>query len=785
MNKDKSLGVLVRAITLAGFICLSTLSAAQTFVVESIEVQGLQRVSLGNVLRSLSIKEGDQVDDERASDWIHDIYSSGYFYSVDVLREGNQLTFVLVERPAIENIEFEGNSAFPDDALERVFNDVGLTSGEIFSKSLLDNIQSEMEKQYGSMGRYNVQIESEITPLTRNRVDIKLDITEGPVAKVKNLELVGNEVFSDVELYDVVSIKETDMIAWWALFNSKDQFSNAALIGDAQRLEDFYFDRGYLDFSVDSQQVSISENKADISVALNLSEGEPYQVSAVEIAGDLKHLAEQIEALNQIEIGEVYSQSKVQRLVSAINQLAGENGYAFARVNDFRQPNSDDHTVKVVIQVQLGLPVYVNRILIEGNSGTNDEVIRREFRQLERALLINSKLELTRRRLQRLGYFNFVDIKTQRIEGRDDIVDIVVRVEEAKNSQLSLSGGYSESTGGSLAFSLTQSNYMGAGLDVSAGISADSDSQEYTLSVNNPYFTLDGVSLGFDVYYEDASYDDDDDTTYAINELGARVTVGYPLSENQRMTYSLGASQQDLWLDDDYASQEMVDFAEQFGYDYSVFTAATGWSYNTLNGTIKASDGSQLTANLELALPIGDLEYYKATVSAQRYFPIVENYSFRLHSELGYGNGYGDNSSLPFFENYYSGGSGSVRGFEYGSLGPLGTSIDDDIDASAIGGNIQIEYGAELLIPTPFATNQDSFRSSLFLDAGNVFTDNCSEGSDTCVEGVDLSEIRYSVGAGLTWVSPFAPLSFSYGIPLNAQDDDDIEAFSFSIGVSF
>ncbi|TCS40715.1 outer membrane protein assembly factor BamA [Reinekea marinisedimentorum] len=777
------MGVFRKAALAACLVGLSALAAAESFVVDKIDVQGLQRVSLGNVLSKLSIQEGDTVDENSASSWIHDIYSLGYFYSVDVSREDDALIFVLVERPAIENIDFDGNSSFPDDTLQRIFDDVGLSKGEIFSQSLLENIQLEMERQYGSMGRYNARVDAEITPLTRNRVDIELKITEGPVAKVKYLEFVGNNVFTDIELYDVVDIKKTDDVAWWAFLSSKDKYSSAALIGDVQRLEDFYFDRGYLDFKVDSQQVSISENKEDITLALNVTEGEPYDVAGVEIVGDLKHLTADIEALNTIKVGERYSQSDVQSVVSSINKLAGENGYAFARVKDFQKTDPDTLTVQVIIQVQLGVPVYVNRIVIQGNSATNDEVIRRELRQHERALLINSKLDLSKRRLQRLGYFSSVDIKTQRITGRDDLVDLVVSVQEAKNSQISLSGGYSD--GFFAAFSLSQNNFLGRGLDFSTSVSVDDDTQNYSIGIENPYFTLDGVSLGLDLYYEYTDYDDDDDATYATNALGALVTLGYPLSENQRVSFGLGASYEELWLDDEYSSQEMYDFADEYGYDYTIIRSKFGWSYNTLNGTIKATDGSSISANLEVAMPLGDLEYYKLQVAAQRYFPINDDFSFRLHTDLGYGDGYGSNDTLPFFKNFYSGGSGSVRGFESNSLGPLGTSIDDDIDASAIGGNIQIEYGAELLVPTPFAKDQSAFRTSLFLDAGNVFTENCSDDSDTCVEGVDLSEIRYSVGADLTWITAFAPLSFSLGFPLNAEDDDDTQVFSFSLGVSF
>ncbi len=784
------MGVLLRSAITAIVIGVSTSLAAQSFVVNRIDVQGLQRVSLGNVLSELSIRDGDLIDEADASEWIHQIYDLGYFYSVDVSRENDDLVIDVVERPAIENVDFTGNDSFPTDSLEGVFADVGLSQGEIFSQSLLENIQLELEKQYGSQGRYNAQVEAVLTPLTRNRVDIELVITEGPVAKIKHLEFVGNDVFDDIELYDVVDIRTSDTIAFWKFLSKKDQFSTAALIGDVQRLEDFYFDRGYLDFKIESQQVSISENKADISIALNVSEGSAYQISAVEIAGDLKHLSDDINALNTLQTGQTYSRADVQNIVSQMTTLAGEYGYAFANIRDYQVADADTHTVKVFFQVQLGLPVYVNRIIIQGNSSTNDEVIRRELRQLERALLINDKLKLSKSRLERLGYFKTVSVRTQKVTGRDDLVDIIVDVEEAKDSQINISGGYSQSSGMFASLALTQSNFAGAGVDFSAAVTVDEDTKNYTLSVENPYFTLEGVSLGLDLFYENTDYSDSSSTIYATDSIGGVVTVGYPLSENQRVSYGLGAKHDSLYLDDELAFQEMADFAGEFGSEYDVITGEFGWVYNTLNGTIKADDGAKVSSSLEVATVPGDLEYYRVKLAAQKYFNIEDNLAFRVHTDLGYGNGYGANQSLPFFENYFAGGASSVRGFEYGSLGPKGTpQLDTDGEEmttpTAVGGNIKIEYGAELLIPTPFVKDQSAFRTSLFLDAGNVFTSNCSAGSAYCSEGIDFSEIRYSVGVDVTWITIFAPLSFSYGIPLNARSGDNIQNFAFNIGISF
>ncbi|MDX1344116.1 MAG: outer membrane protein assembly factor BamA, partial [Reinekea sp.] len=643
-----------------------------------------------------------------------------------------------------------------------VFEDVGLAKGEIYSQSLLESIQLELEKQYGTQGRYNAQVTADITALTRNRVSVKLNISEGPVAKIKHIQLVGNRVFGREELQDVIQLQETRPASFWQGLGKRNHFSSAALTGDLQRLEDFYFDRGYLDFSVVSKQVSISENKADIAIALNVVEGEPYTISKVDITGDLKHLADEIGELVTVQAGEVYSRADVTVVVADIKELLGEYGYAFAQVRDFRQPNPETNEVDVIIQVNPGYPVYVNRIIIQGNVATNDEVIRRELRQLERALVVNKNIRTSKARLERLGYFSSVNIKTQAIATRNDLVDLIVTVEEAKDSQINISGGYSDGSGFFGEFSVKQNNFMGAGVDFSASVNVNESTQNYQLSVDNPFFTLDGVSLGTDLYYRHSKFSDITFSTYKTNTYGGRLKLGYPLSENQRISYGFGLSHDELFLNESNATLEMTDFRAQNGSEYNIATAQIGWSYNTLNGTLKADDGAQASLNVELATFPGDLNYYRTTLAAQKYFNFADNLAFRLHTDLGYGAGYGDESTLPFYKNFYAGGARSVRGYQSGSLGPLGTPASSSVTASPIGGNIKIEYGAELLIPTPIVKDQRSYRTSLFVDAGNVFTDQCRDDNLSCTNGVQLDEIRYSAGVDFTWITPIAPLSFSY-----------------------
>ncbi len=775
-----------RKVALLGFVFnVAALAAAESFTVDNIVVNGLQRVSLGSVLTELSISKGDMADEADASNWLHQVYQTGYFYSVDIERLDNDLVFNVVERPAIESIEFDGNSTIPTETLKMVFEDVGLAKGEIYSQSLLESIQLELEKQYGTQGRYNAQVTADITALTRNRVSVKLNISEGPVAKIKHIQLVGNRVFGREELQDVIQLQETRPASFWQGLGKRNHFSSAALTGDLQRLEDFYFDRGYLDFSVVSKQVSISENKADIAIALNVVEGEPYTISKVDITGDLKHLADEIGELVTMQAGEVYSRADVTVVVADIKELLGEYGYAFAQVRDFRQPNPETNEVDVIIQVNPGYPVYVNRIIIQGNVATNDEVIRRELRQLERALVVNKNIRTSKARLERLGYFSSVNIKTQAIATRNDLVDLIVTVEEAKDSQINISGGYSDGSGFFGEFSVKQNNFMGAGVDFSASVNVNESTQNYQLSVDNPFFTLDGVSLGTDLYYRHSKFSDITFSTYKTNTYGGRLKLGYPLSENQRISYGFGLSHDELFLNESNATLEMTDFRAQNGSEYNIATAQIGWSYNTLNGTLKADDGAQASLNVELATFPGDLNYYRTTLAAQKYFNFADNLAFRLHTDLGYGAGYGDESTLPFYKNFYAGGARSVRGYQSGSLGPLGTPASSSVTASPIGGNIKIEYGAELLIPTPIVKDQRSYRTSLFVDAGNVFTDQCRDDNLSCTNGVQLDEIRYSAGVDFTWITPIAPLSFSYAWPLNAQEDDYTTNFSFNIGISY
>ncbi|MDX1474699.1 MAG: outer membrane protein assembly factor BamA, partial [Reinekea sp.] len=590
-----------RKVALLGFVFnVAALAAAESFTVDNIVVNGLQRVSLGSVLTELSISKGDMADEADASNWLHQVYQTGYFYSVDIERLDNDLVFNVVERPAIESIEFDGNSTIPTETLKMVFEDVGLAKGEIYSQSLLESIQLELEKQYGTQGRYNAQVTADITALTRNRVSVKLNISEGPVAKIKHIQLVGNRVFGREELQDVIQLQETRPASFWQGLGKRNHFSSAALTGDLQRLEDFYFDRGYLDFSVVSKQVSISENKADIAIALNVVEGEPYTISKVDITGDLKHLADEIGELVTVQAGEVYSRADVTVVVADIKELLGEYGYAFAQVRDFRQPNPETNEVDVIIQVNPGYPVYVNRIIIQGNVATNDEVIRRELRQLERALVVNKNIRTSKARLERLGYFSSVNIKTQAIATRNDLVDLIVTVEEAKDSQINISGGYSDGSGFFGEFSVKQNNFMGAGVDFSASVNVNESTQNYQLSVDNPFFTLDGVSLGTDLYYRHSKFSDITFSTYKTNTYGGRLKLGYPLSENQRISYGFGLSHDELFLNESNATLEMTDFRAQNGSEYNIATAQIGWSYNTLNGTLKADDGAQASLNVEL-----------------------------------------------------------------------------------------------------------------------------------------------------------------------------------------
>lgn len=769
---------------------LSAGAFADVFQLGSIQVNGLQRVSLGSVLRSLPIQEGDQVDSEDAQNWIRALYQTGYFTDVRATRDGDRLVFDVTERPAIASVEFRGNRTIPSDTLERVFRDVGLAEGEIYSQSLLEGLELELERQYSSQGRYNATVTPTITPLTLNRVRVELVISEGPVATIDHIEFTGNRVFTSEELRMALQMRETNSARYpFQWIARRNRFGQAQLSGDLARLEDYYFDRGYLDYRLESHQVSISEDKSDITLIYNLVEGEPYDLSGIRLTGDLVDLDEELHRLVDVTVGERYSRVAITNIQTAITDALGARGYAFADVQPQLVPDRENLTVDVTLRVNPGKPVYVNRIEIRGNTSTNDEVIRREVRQLERALVINQNIRQSRGRLERLGYFSRVDIRTQRIEGRDDLVDIIIEVEETPSSTITGSIGYSDATGLFLEGRLDQRNFQGKGYNLSASVLVNETEQNYSLSFEDPYFTVSGVSRGIELFYKRTEFSALTFSTYATNTLGGRLSLGFPVSETSRINYSVGYSQDELFLSNS-APVEMTDFRATNGDQYDIIDARVSWTHNSLNGTFKATEGRRLNLTTEVATPLGDLTYYRITGTAEQYFPINEEYTVRLHSRLGYGDGYGDQDRLPFYRHFYSGGVRSVRGFRPGALGPLSTpNLDGDGDPlrapSPIGGNIRVEYGAELVIPTPLVRDQGPFRTSLFLDAGNVFSDQCLAGNANCQNGIDLSEIRYAAGIDLTWITPMAPLSFSYAWPLNAQEGDLTRNFAFTIGLAY
>lgn len=771
-------------------LLLSVGAWADSFELSAITINGLQRVSLGSVLRALPIQEGDRVDTEEASEWVRAVYGTGFFSDVRVLREGEELIFNVTERPSIQAVEFSGNKTIPTETLERVLRDVGLTEGEIFNQSLLEGIELELERQYSMQGRYNATVEPEITPLSLNRVRVELAITEGPVAKIDHIEITGNEVFTDEELLATLQLRETSRRYLLQSLSRRNRFGQAQLTGDLSRLEDYYLDRGYLDFRLESHQVSIAANKSSITLIFNLYEGEPYRVSSIQLAGDLADMDEELQSKVTIEAGDLYSRGAISDISTAISDALGARGYAFADVQSQLEPDSKQRTVDVTLRVNPGKPIYVNRIEIRGNTATNDEVIRRELRQLERALVINKNIRQSKARLERLGYFSRVNIRTQRVEGRDDLVDLIVEVEETTDSQITGSIGYSDASGFFTQAQVVQKNFQGKGYDFSASVTVNATEQKYNLSFEDPYFTIDGVSRGIELYYRRADFSKTTFGTYATNTAGGRLTLGYPLSESQRLNYALGYSHDELFLSET-APLEMTEFLENNGDEYDIVDARVSWNLNTLNGTIKATRGRKLSLSTEVATPLGDLTYYRLTGGAEQYFPINDEYSIRLHTDLGYGGGYGDATRLPFYKNFYAGGARSVRGFRTGSLGPLSTpSLDEETgqplsNPSPIGGNIKVEYGAELLIPMPFVKDQSAFRTSLFLDGGNVFTDSCRDDNSDCREGIDFAEMRYAAGIDVTWITPLAPLSFSYAWPLNAQPGDREKNFAFTIGLSY
>ncbi|HZJ94050.1 MAG TPA: outer membrane protein assembly factor BamA [Thiopseudomonas sp.] len=761
---------------------------AAPFTVSDIRVNGLQRVSAGSVFGALPLNVGEAVDERRLAEATRSLFRTGFFEDIQLSRDGDVLIITVLERPSISSLEISGNKAISTDDLLKGLQQSGLAEGEIFQQATLEGVRDELQRQYVAQGRYSANIETEVIPQPRNRVALKINVTEGSVASIKHINIVGNKVFDNEELTDLFELRTRN---WLSFFRNDDKYAREKLSGDLERLRSYYFDRGYINMDITSTQVSITPDKKDVYITVNVDEGEQYTIRDVKLSGDLKVPEEEIRALLLSREGQVFSRQVMTTTTELITRRLGNEGYTFANVNGVPQTHDEDNTVSLTYVVDPGKRSYVNRINFRGNTKTADEVLRREMRQMEGGWASTYLIDQSKTRLERLGYFKEVNVETPQVPGTDDQIDVNYSVEEQPSGSITASVGFAQNAGLILGGSISQSNFLGTGNKVSLGLTRSEYQSNYNFSFVDPYWTVDGVSLGYNAFYRSTDYDklDVDVSNYAVDSYGAGINVGYPISETSRLSFGLSA-QQDKLKTGSYTVEEIEKFIEREGKTFTNYKASAGWSQSTLNRGIMATRGYSQSLVLETTVPGSDLSFYRLDYSGQIFKQLTKNYTLRFHTDLGYLDKYSSTSEVPFYEHYYAGGFNSVRGFKDSSLGPRSTPNKNDYDKDhyPFGGNVLIQGGVEMLFPMPFVKDQRSLRTVLFWDVGNVFDTTCSSEQKKRNESgcsIKYDDLASSVGVGLTWLSALGPLSFSLGVPVKKPDNSDTQVFQFSLGQTF
>lgn len=749
-------------------------AAAEQFRIADIRVEGLQRIAPGTVFTYLPVQVGDTVGDEVTGSIIRALYQTGFFDDVRVERDANVLVLRVQERPAIAQIEFVGNRDLDEKALREAVADIGLKEGRVFNRSVLERIEQELERQYFSRGKYGVLVQSTVSPLERNRVAIRIEITEGLTARIKQINIIGNQAFEEKELLKQFQLGKT---RWHSFYSKNDQYSKQKLAGDLEALRSFYLDRGFIQFEITSTQVSISADKKEIYVTVVISEGDRFTVSDIKLAGEPSVPVEKLFPLIQLRRGEYFSRRLTTESAERISNLLGDEGYAFANVNTAPEIDATSKQVAVTFFVDPGKRVYVRRVNMKGNTRTRDEVLRREMRQLESAWFSAALVRESRERLQRLGFFDDVTIETPAVPGSADQVDVNVSVKEKPAGNLMAGIGYSQSQGILLNASITQNNFLGTGKRVSLALNTSQATQLYQIAYLNPFYTVDGISRGFDLSYRATDFEQLIGADYTTNVGVAGMNFGLPISAVSRAGFGFRYQYTDFSAG---VSQLAQDFVEENGNVFNDFFLSASYVRDTRDKAVFPTKGGLQTLRFDVSVPGSDLTYYKTSYSGTRYIPLTAKFVLSLSADLGYGDGYGDLDYLPFFENYYAGGPRTVRGFKANTLGPRETNTPND----PVGGNTKVVGSIELFAPPPVGGEfEKTLRMGVFLDAGTVWV---TQGTDLVTPtGFDLGELRYSAGVSTSWLSPIGALSFSFGWPLNEKEGDQTQVFQFGIGQTF
>lgn len=816
------------------FFCVSILSlcafvshASSDFVIDDIRIQGLQRVALGAALTYVPVQVGDQLSDFRVKQVIRSLYSSTHFESIVVARDGNTLVIKVTERPTISNIIFEGNDDIKDEQLQDSLNGSNIIVGEPLDKTVLNSIENGLKDFYYSIGKYNADVNAIVTPLPRNRVDLKVLFEEGDAASITQINIVGNEIFTDQELFDQMELKFNR--PWWD-FMSETRYQQQTLSGDMETITSYYMDRGYLRFAIDSTQVSMTPDKDAIYITLNVTEGEQYNVSEVEVIGDLIGQDDIIKQLVPLRTDILYNQAQVTYAEEFVSKYLGRFGYAYPTVTTIPEINDEDNTVKLTLSVDPGKRIYVRRINFAGNNVTADDVLRQNVTQMEGAWLSNQSLETSKVQLSRLTYMEEVEFDTVRLPGKEDQVDVNFSVKEQPAGSFNAGIGYGDRTKLSLQAGIQQDNFLGTGKRVGISLNTVSYQQSVSFSYTDPFFTIDGISLGGTLSYSEFDGGDFNVINYNSKQFALGANLGYPINAVNRINFGLTYTNVELFNRSRYEQTDRFynQFLDEANPDaaikYDSLQASVGWFRNTLNRGMFPSDGSSQRATVSITTPNSDVQYFKSTIDTKFYFPLTRNQRWTVlaRARLGYGNGYGDVNGveqiLPFTENFTAGGSDTLRGFENNTVGPRGIQrisqstittpdgtvipglpANDTLFSSrrSLGGNALALAGLELIVPTPFIETEfdKSVRTSLFFDVGNVWDTefdydsvkdlSLSASSDELLDYSDWKLFRSSAGLSVQWVSPMGPMVFSFSKALKQRAGDDAKFFTFNIGQTF
>ena len=789
------------------------LFAFDDFLVSDIRIIGLQRVSTGSIFNVIPISVGDNIDQRKSADITRSLFATEQFDDIQIAKDGNTLIIIVQERPSISAIDISGNKALKTEQLLESLDGVGIKEGEVYKRSTVEKVKSELVRSYASNGRYGAGVDIEEIKKPRNRIELNIEVDEGKSATIESINIIGNELFSNEDLLDGFELSSGSIFSF---LSNDNAYSREKLKGDIESLESFYLNRGYLKFSIESSEISLSKDKKSIFINFNVFEGEQYTINDVEVVGDLPFEDEVYEEITNSLKDKIYSQAQITGIEEFFTNVLGNQGYAFAEVSGNPVIDDNSQDVKITFSVMPGKRTYTRKILFTGNNLTQDYVLRREMRQFEGAWSSDNSIESGKVRLERLGYFKEVNVETVPVVGTDDQIDVMYSVEEENTGSIGGNLGYSD-FGLMVGFNLQEQNFLGTGNTVAVGINKNVYSEQYNLSFLDPFATKDGVSLGYNAYFRETDYGEYNVANYLTNSNGIGVQYGWPISDTQRLNLSLTYDKTDISVGTQPA-REIWDFVNAEGNIYETLNLQTQWQRVTLNRGMYPTDGASTAVSISATVPGSDLNYYRINLRQKFYQPLGRGLVFGFNGEIGYLSTFGDTKETPFFQNFFAGGPRSLRGFESNTLGPRSTEapcyefnysegtcpnlIDSDGDEIpdkpyynpyanseynkrvSIGGNVKVEGSLQLIFRLPFIEDQRSMRSAFFFDFGNVFSDNCKEYQFNCYKP-SIDDLRYSYGVGITFVTGFGPMSFAISKPTNAGQYEETKQFQFTVGNVF